>query len=134
MILQEKFNELKLMIGNDIGTQFLWRRLDAIQSEVSQLQQAHTALLTRIADLDEIARLVSKEYETMRTVADELTPPEPEVCHMPELVSVLEEQEIGGTIRNWTVSSSKHEHPLAVYRLVQVHPDFHQPIQPEGGK
>lgn len=49
---------------------------------------------------------------------------------MPETVYVREESELGGTLRSWIVSESEVKHPLAVYKLVRVHPDFDQP-QPE---
>ena len=142
MTLQEKIAHVR----DYIFTPDILREYDEIQAEVSQLQTANSVILGHVHALESAVRAYCPEYAVMSKEDDgqgkriaELEalarqwiwdeeypspPPEPEVCHMPELVSVLEEQEIGGTIRNWTVSSSKHEHPLAVYRLVQVHPDF----------
>jgi hypothetical protein len=50
---------------------------------------------------------------------------------MPETVYVREEREVGGTLRDWIVTTSEIDNPLAVYRLVSVHPDFDTPEQPE---
>jgi len=71
MTLQEKLKLVHYQSQHSLGPLIL-----EIASEVSRLQTANSVLLSHIADLDEIARLVSKEYETMRTVAEKPVQPE----------------------------------------------------------